>query len=200
MNERRLRVSVFFIAAALHVFVIFFIAFDVQTNLDQYLQGDRENARIMKLMDFAEIPPVPPALLADDIPRVEDIAEIMIETDTPPIQNVVAAGTVLPHDNVYIPMHLLSVLPQFDEDAVISEIAYPPIALRSGIEGLVILELFVDRTGVVLRAIVLREEPEGRGFGEAAIKAFMGRKGIPAVSNGEAVSCRYRRPVRFQIR
>jgi protein TonB len=136
-----------------------------------------------------------------DIPQVEAIAEIMIETDIPPVQNVVAAGTVVAsQDDVYLPMHLLSVMPEFNEDDIIADIVYPPIALRSGIEGRVILELFVDRTGVVLRAIILREEPEGRGFGEAAIKAFLGRKGEPALANGESVSCRYRYPLYFRLK
>jgi protein TonB len=200
MNERKLRISVFFIAAALHVFVILFVAFDFQTNLDQYIQGDRENARIMKLMDFAEIPPVPPALLSTDIPQVENIAEIMIETDIPPIQNVVAPGTVLTGEDNYLPMHLLSVTPVFDEDAIYSDIVYPPMALRSGIEGRVYLDLKIDKNGTVVQVIVLREDPKGRGFGEAAIKAFMGRKGKPAMANGEATACHYRYPLSFTLR
>ena len=200
MNEKRLRVSVFFIAAALHVFIIFFFAFDIQTNIEQYLQGDRENARIMKLTDFSEIRPATPVPLSVDIPQVEDIAEVMIETDTPPIQNVVAAGTVIAHNDVYLPAHLVSIMPEFDEDVIMADLVYPPIALRSGIEGRVILDLSIDRTGVVQKVIILREEPEGRGFGEAAIKVFLGRKGKPAIANGEPVACHYRYPVRFQLK
>jgi protein TonB len=203
MNERRLRFSVFMIASALHVFIIFFVAFDVKTDLGKYIQGDRENARIMKLTDLSEIPPTPPAVVIPetDIPQVEEIAEMMIETDIPPVQNVVAAGTVVAgQENIYLPMHLLSIMPEFDEDEIIANMVYPPIALRSGIEGRVILDLFIDRTGVVQRAIILREDPEGRGFGESAVKVFMGRKVSPAYANGEAVACRYRYPVRFQLK
>ena len=200
MNERRLRFSVFLIAAGLHVFVIFFIAFDMKNDLEKYIRPDSENARIMKLTDLAEIPPAPPAPPSPDIPQVEEIAEIMIETDIPPVQTIVAAGTVTAQDNNYLPMHLLSVIPEFDESDIMADMVYPPIALRSGIEGRVILELIVDRTCVVLRAIVLREEPQGRGFGDAAVKVFMGRRGRPAMANGEAVSCRYRRAVLFTIK
>jgi hypothetical protein len=71
---------------------------------------------------------------------------------------------------------------------------------RSGIEGRGILELFVDRTGIIQNITILLEEPAGSGFGEAAIRAFLGKKGIPATANGEAVSCRYRYPVVFRIR
>jgi protein TonB len=97
-------------------------------------------------------------------------------------------------------MHRLSRTPLFDENAIIADLVYPPIAQRSGIEGRVILELFVDRNGMVQRIDILREDPEGRGFGEAAVRAFTGRKGQPAIANGQPVSARYRYPVTFKIK
>jgi len=198
MNEKRLRFAVLVIACALHLAVIFFFVFDVDT----FNQEEAENARIMKLTDFDELPPPPPEI-EPEIPVVEEIAEIMIETDIPPVQNVVAAGTLHVQVQVeenYMPMHLLSTPPKFDESAITAELVYPPIALRSGIEGRVILELFVDRTGTVQRVTILREDPQGRGFGEAAVRAFTGRKGVPATSNGESVSARFRYPLIFKIR
>jgi protein TonB len=150
----------------------------------------------MKLTDLAELPP--PA--DPEIPQVEEIAEVMIETDIPPVQNVVAAGTLNVTFENYLQAHQVSASPKFDEDSLVASLVYPPIALRSGIEGRVILELFVDRAGVVQKITILREEPEGRGFGEAAVRVFTGRKGTPAYANGEAVSCRYRYPVVFRIK
>jgi protein TonB len=73
------------------------------------------------------------------------------------------------------------------------------MALRAKIEGMVYLELFVDRHGQVQQIRILRENPENRGFGEAAIKAFQGMKGEPAQANGTAVAVRYRYPVRFVL-
>jgi len=195
MNEKILRLTVFIAAAALHLIVLFFLAFNMQRSV----QIEDENARIMKLTDIDELPPPPPE---PEIPQVEEIAEVMIETDIPPIQEVVAAGSIIARDDSeeYLPMHQLSTTPQFNTDDIIASLVYPPIALRSGIEGRVTLELFVDRTGVVQRVIILREDPEGRGFGESAIRAFTGRKGIPATANGEPVSSRYRYPVTFRLR
>jgi len=195
MNEKMLRLTVFIVAAALHLIVLFFLAFNMQRSM----QIEDENARIMKLTDIDELPPPPPE---PDIPQVEEIAETMIETDTPPIQEVVAAGTIIARDDSeeYLPMHQLTTTPQFDTNDIIASLIYPPIALRSGIEGRVTLELFVDRTGAVQRVIILREDPEGRGFGESAVRAFTGRKGIPATANGEPVSARYRYPVTFRLK
>ncbi|MCL2763685.1 MAG: energy transducer TonB [Treponema sp.] len=196
MNEKIIRLIVIIITALLHLAVIFFLVFETKKNV----QEPSEHARVMKVTDLAELPPPPPPA-EPEIPQVEEIAETMIETDIAPVQSVVAAGTlsVYSFEN-YLPMHMVSVRPQFDENAITSDLVYPPIALRSGIEGRVILELFVDRAGIVQRVTILREEPEGRGFGEAAVRAFSGRRGTPAYANGEAVSCRYRYPVTFRIR
>jgi len=196
MNEKYLRLIIFIATAALHLLIIFFLVFDTGI----IVQEISENARVMKLTDLAELPP--PA--ADpEIPQVEEIAEVMIETDIPPVQNVVPAGTLnVSFDNYenYLQMHQVSTRPIFDEEALTSALVYPPIALRSGIEGRVVLELFVDRAGFVQKITILREEPEGKGFGEAALRAFTGRKGTPAFANDEAVSCRYRYPVVFRIK
>jgi protein TonB len=155
----------------------------------------------MKLTDMAELPPPPPPVTAEEIPRVEDIAETMIETDIPPVQEVVASGSLnLVSFEDYLMAHQVSVMPQFDFNAIISEIVYPPIALRSGIEGRVTLELFVDNTGIIRSVTIIREDPPGRGFGEAAHRAFLGRKGTPAYANDVPVSCRQRFPVTFTIR
>jgi len=209
MSEKILRPAIFIFAAAIHLLVIFFLVFDTQ-NL---VQEEPENARVMKLIDLDELPPPPPQRLPEpepENPQVEAIAETMIETDIPPVEEVVAAGTlittvaptpvIVQSEDDYLPMHLVSVLPQFDERELASDLVYPAIAQRAGIEGRVILELFVDRTGVVQRITILREEPEGRGFGEAAVAVFTGRKGKPAMANGEPVSLRYRYPVTFRMR
>jgi len=200
MNEKLVRFIIVAVAASLHLVAIFFLVFEIQRTSGEIA----ETARVMKVTDLAELPPPPPS--PDPvIPQVEEIAEIMIETDIPPVQEVVAAGALyvqvqIPAPEVFLPIHQVSVPPVFDESAIIADLVFPPIALRSGIEGRVILELFVDNTGTVQRVTILREEPEGRGFGEAAVRAIMGRTGTPAFANGRAVSVRYRYPVVFRIR
>jgi protein TonB len=204
MNENKVRFIIFFITAFLHVIVLFFLVFDVKKNIQEV----SPESRVMKLTDFAELqpPPPPPKLLPPppelDIPQVEAIAETIIETETPPVQNVAAIGTpvTVVQDENYLPMHLISTRPEFNDDRIKADLIHPPIALRSGIEGRVILELFVDRTGIIQNVTILLEEPTGNGFGEAAIRAFLGKKGVPATANGETVSCRYRYPVVFKIR
>jgi protein TonB len=197
-NEKQLRLLVIGIVAAIHILLLFFVAVNISSGSREEL----ENARVMKVTDLAEEEPPPPE--EEHIPMVESIAETMIETETVPEQIVVAPGTITttiaPSWDDYLPAHKVSTSPIFDERDIMSSLVFPPIALRSGIEGRVILELFVDKNGIIQRIMVLREEPKERGFGEAAVKAFTDKRGIPAMANGEAVSARYRYPVSFRIK
>ena len=215
LNERHMKLLLFVAVAAVHLILIFFLAFSMTVTTQQA----PENARVMRLTDFTEYvpapprPPPPPVREAENVPQVESIAETMIETDIVPEQTVVAPGTLITPGNPvvviaaieptwddYLPIHRVSDPPKFDEREIMSSLVYPPIALRSSIEGRVILELFVDRNGEVQRITILQENPKERGFGEAAVKAFTGKRGTPAMASGEPVSARYRYPVSFKIK
>ena len=195
-HEKLLRAALLAAVCALHILLILFLAFDTSAGP---AADDEERARVMKLVDVDELPPPPP----EELPQVEAIAETMIETDTEPLQIVVAPGTlnitpVIEED--YVAQNKLTVIPKIDEKEIIAKLKYPPIAQRSGIEGRVILDLFIDRSGMITKALILKEDPPDRGFGEAAVQAFTGIRGIPAQANGEAVACRYRWPVRFVLK
>jgi len=197
MNEKRLQLLVFIVVAAIHVALLLFVAINIGTRS----QEAEESARVMRLTDFEEEPPPPEE---EELPMVESIAETMIETEVVPDQVVVAPGSLtasVAHSwDDYLPIHQVSEPPKFDEKEIAAALVYPPIALRSAIEGRVILELFVDRNGLVQQVRILQENPQERGFGEAAVRAFAGRRGTPALANGEPVSARYRYPVSFRIR
>jgi protein TonB len=213
-KANRLRLLLFIVIAALHGVLISFLAF----NLPSSSPSEEEPTRVMKLTDIMEdIPPdplpspPPPPPTPEAVPEnaVEAIAENMIETDkVPEDQVIVPAGTIqTPQNNnagaaeVYLPQSKISVLPKFDELTIRQKTIYPSIARRSGIEGTVYLELFIDRTGRVQQIKILKEDPPGKGFGEAAVKAFEGITAqSPAQANGENVTVRYRYPVSFKIR
>ncbi|MDR1251601.1 MAG: TonB family protein [Treponema sp.] len=210
-HEKKLRLLLFAAVAGLHVLLLLFFAFNVRAAA----QAAPEDARIMKLTDLAEEIPPPPPLppppppppsppASEELPVVESIAENMIATETPPEQTVIAPLTAVTPVPVnpseeYLPIHRVSEAPKFDENEIAAAVVYPEIARRSGIEGRVILELFVDRSGQVRQIRILQETPPNRGFGEAAINAFTGRRGIPAQANGEPVATRYRYPVTFRL-
>lgn len=216
----KLRLFLFILVAALHGLAIFFVAFNVR----QASEAPEEKTRVMKLTDIAEYippppenppPPPPPRPVPPPDDAVEAIAEDMIETENEPEQQtVVEAGSIVvsrPPESAdteeeYLPAHKISVLPVFPDDAIRNAIKYPVIARRSNIQGRVILDLFIDRTGIIRRIDVLREDPAGRGFGDAAKEAFQEvlrdpkNRCKPALANGEPVSARIRYPVTFRLR
>jgi protein TonB len=204
-----LRPAIFTLVTALHVGLLFGL---VLTVADAAGNVPEPLAAVMKLMDVTEYIPAPPPpkeVYRPPPPReqppvpvnaVEAIAENVIETDKVPDVTVVAPGTLYAPVTEYLPMSKISVPPVFQERQIRDALIYPAIALRSGVEGTVYLELYVDREGVVQRVIVLKEDPAEHGFAEAAVKAFQNLRGTPAQANGVAVPVRYRYPVSFKIR
>ncbi|MDR0601623.1 MAG: energy transducer TonB [Treponema sp.] len=197
-SHNRLRLLLFAAVAVLHAVLLFTIVFTAKSP-----PAPSREARVMKLTDIEEEeeeeekppPPEPGELPA----QVDDAAETMIETEDVPA--VTAAPAARPaEEERYLPMHQVSVPPVFDETLITGLLVYPPIALRSGTEGRVILDLFIDRTGLVRNIVIMREDPPGRGFGEAAVRVFTGLRCMPAQANGTPVSVRYRYPVSFRIR
>jgi protein TonB len=208
----KIRFFVFLFAVLLHVLLLVFVAFRVEITE----KAEEVPANVMRLVDVREetpLPPPPPPPLREIPPEnfqntVEAVAETMVETDEVPDEVITGAvpyadgsGAEGGEEQIdFLPMSRISVLPVFPEDQIRRAIVYPPIALRSGIEGTVYLELFVDRQGAIRQISILRETPPGRGFGEAAISAFKGIRGAPAESNGQKVAVRFRYPVRFTIK
>ena len=190
-HHGRLRTITFAVVAVLHVIIILLAVFEVETliNLPEPVAG------VMKLVDVEErIPERPPETPFTN--TLDTIAETMIETDEPPPAPVLYTGN---EQIDYLPQHKISVLPVLPEDEIRRATIYPPIAQRSNIEGVVYLELFIDPQGNVRDVRILRENPPGRGFGEAAVSAFKGIRGKPAEANGLPVAVRYRYNITFKL-
>jgi protein TonB len=213
VSTARIRFAIFLGVALLHFLLIFFLAF----KMSGAIQEREPTAKVMKLVDVRELVPqvpVPPPPLprpaAAKQPTVAPVAENMVATDKVPEDQVV--GEIASEGEVtvvseaepavdYLAQSKISKIPGLAgvEDRIRKNLVYPSIALRSGVEGTVILELFIDKNGDIRRIGILKEDPADRGFGEAAVNAFNGIKVSPAEANGQPVAVRYRYPVRFKI-
>jgi protein TonB len=206
------RFAAFALACALHAAILFFAVFTVKSALPP----EEKPVDVMRLADIRErppaapppaaVPPVPPpqeqpVLPADAPPAAETIAETIIESDEapPPSATASAATGAATGTGEYLPARLVSALPRFSETELKRRLVYPAPARRAGIEGTVYLELLVDPSGFVRGVTVLREHPAGRGFGDAAARAFQELRAAPALLDGVPVACRYRYPVRFEL-
>ncbi len=74
---------------------------------------------------------------------------------------------------------------------------YPQRALRLGMEGKVVLKLFIDHTGRLLDVTVI--ESAAYGFTEAAINAIKKSTFVPARINGQSVASRAIINIRFHL-
>ncbi len=119
-------------------------------------------------------PPVPPAPRLDDIQPSADkvvIATVPIETG---IELSAEGFSLSTGDGEYLP--IVKVKP-----------IYPHRALVRGIEGYVILEFTVTKTGSVKDVVVIDSSPQNSIFHKASIKAAEKFKYKPRVIDGEAV-------------
>lgn len=76
--------------------------------------------------------------------------------------------------------------------------AYPPLALRRGIEGLVLLSVEVSQTGQTL-SVSLKKSSGFVLLDTAALKAVRVWQFAPATRGGRAVSARVDVPIRFSL-
>ncbi|MFP4521069.1 MAG: energy transducer TonB [Fibrobacterota bacterium] len=75
---------------------------------------------------------------------------------------------------------------------------FPSAAEEKQIEGLVELSFVIDEQGETGGINILREEPEGYGFGSAAVSAVSSWKYSPASREGIPVSIQVKRVIEFR--
>lgn len=98
----------------------------------------------------------------------------------------------------YLPQFKIERPPEFPDQLILSQMVYPALAAKQGLEGTVILELSIDAEGTIRRIVVLKDP--GFGFADAAVKALQGVRVKPAQAAGQAVAVRYRYPIRFTLK
>lgn len=81
--------------------------------------------------------------------------------------------------------------------AIQSKIIYPEIAKRAGIEGKVFIQAFIDETGVVTEAKIIKGI--GGGCDEMAIDAVKKTKFNPGMQNGKTVKVQVTIPIVFKL-
>jgi protein TonB len=156
--------------------------------------------------------------------ETEDIVEIKIEVAQPP--SVAAPAMPVPTDNTEISLDATIEDTDFNpyappppppptsssiEDAPVfvayedapkpietPQPKYPPLAQEAGIEGKVILNVFIDKGGNVKNAIVIKGVPN-TGLDEAAIEAIKKWKYEPALQRGQPVGVWVSQIVKFEL-
>jgi len=146
-------------------------------------------------------PPRPPLLIetsADD--EIEDIilppVDINIGGDAPPLP--VPPKPPLAEDEI-VPFEKLEAYPEpvGGMQSIISKIHYTEIAVRAGIEGTVIIEAILSKTGEVIEAYVIKKI--GGGLDQIALQAVKDTKFRPGMQRDKPVKVKLSVPVKFRL-
>jgi protein TonB len=206
------KLAIFVVTVAIHLVVIFTIT--IQTGEKK----EREDTSVFKVVDLEEYVPPPPEPEEEEepeepeekveTPQQDTITEEVIETEeeVEPIEPEETApeGPPSPPQQPkqttieYLPQHKISVPPRLPTNEIREKITYPPLANRQKIEGVVFLELYIDKEGKIRKIVVLKDP--GYGFAEAAMAALEGISVKPAKANGVPVAVRFRYPIRFTVK
>ena len=155
----------------------------------------REDNTIFKMVDVREyIRPEPEPekkVEKEEVTEVkpqEDIAEKIMETDK----------EVHEIEINYLPHNKVTKLPVLPGRKIRSRIIYPVLAKKKGITGVVYLNIYIDKTGKIMKVEVVKEP--GYGLGDAAVKALEGIRCVPAGIDGVTVPVIYRYAVNFTLK
>jgi len=164
--------------------------------------------KVIDLLDMTEMasPPKSQPIQKPAPVSVPDAQRLQVKDETkPPVPAEPTTPATNPGENSgqgtpesFLPQSQIDTPPQIPTKQIQSKVVYPDMAQKMGLEALVILELFIDHTGKIIRISVLKDP--GHGFAEAAIKAFEGISLNPAQAGGVPVAVRWRYPIRFTLK
>lgn len=126
--------------------------------------------------------------MVPDVP-IDNLDGINIQVDTKSIIDELLPGPTdfVPYD--VLPVQVSTVNP-----------AYPPIAQRAGVEGVVWLKALVDKEGRVRDVNIVKDSNANAGFEEAAIDAAYKTSWKPALANGQPTAVWVTYKVEFVLR
>jgi TonB family protein len=101
---------------------------------------------------------------------------------------------VIPSSDVYTPFE---VPPQ---PIVSPKPAFPPMAQEAGVEGMVVLKVYVDKNGDVKKWEVMTVRPKGLGFEEEVFKVIPKWKFTPAIQQNKPVGAWIAVPFNFEFK
>lgn len=161
---------------------------------------DIEDIEITKQETAPPPPPKPPIPI--EAPSDDDLEDIEIEDTEMDLDEVVAAPPPPVEEEEEIPVEFFVAVEQMPEPiggivGIQKKIVYPEIAKRAGVQGRVFVKAFVDESGTVQKAEVIKGI--GAGCDEAAISAVLRTKFKPGKQRGKPVRVQISIPIIFRL-
>lgn len=162
---------------------------------------EMEDVEITKQETAPPPPPKPPIPI--EAPADEELEDIEIEDTEIDMDEVVSAPPPPPveEEEEVSPDFFVAVekMPQpvGGIEGIQKKIVYPEIAKRAGVQGRVFVKAFVDETGAVQKAEVIKGI--GAGCDEAAVAAVMKTRFNPGEQRGKPVKVQVSIPILFKL-
>lgn len=128
------------------------------------------------------------------LPIATENEQIPLEVTVKPteLDSGIEAGFVfVPYDEPPLPIGGMAAIRQ--------RIKYPELALKSGLEGTVVLGVLVDENGNVMKTEILQDSGLNVGFEKAAEEAVMAVKWKPAMQRDRKVRVWVSIPIHFRL-
>ena len=215
--NKKLRLFIYLAALIVHLVLIFFVVLP-----GGVLKEETEiTSRTIRLVNIDMLETITPQEIITETVRTEEliayehnsrdiidfIAEhfIVIQNeeynqDLLEQKSLSIMENLIVNEQEYFSPNLLTERPILPFDAIRDRIVYPSRARQFNIEGRAVLALYLDINGNITNMDVILEEPQGWGFGNAAINAFTGIRALNSARiDGRAVPVRLEIPVDFQL-
>ncbi|MCB0745648.1 MAG: TonB family protein [Ignavibacteriae bacterium] len=159
-----------------------------------------EDVDITKQETAPPPPPKPPIPI--EAPSDDELEDIEIENTDIDMEEVVAPPPPPVAEEEEIPVEFFVAVEEMPEPiggiaAIQQKIIYPEIAKRAGVQGRVYVKAFVDESGNVQKADVIKGI--GAGCDEAAVAAVMKTKFKPGKQRGKPVRVQVSIPILFKL-
>jgi len=147
-------------------------------------------------------PPPPKPPIPIEAPSDEDLEDVEIEDTELDVEEEVTAPPPPQEEEEEVQLDFFMAVEEMPAPiggiaAIQKRIIYPEIAKRAGVQGRVYIKAFVDETGTVKKAEVIKGI--GAGCDEAAVAAVMKTKFKPGKQRGKPVRVQVSIPILFKL-
>ncbi len=193
------------LAAAL---LLMIVAFKYFPNFKPKQQGIEVVQELVNVEDIVNTeqktapPPPPKPPIPIEAPSDEDLEDVEIEDTELDVEEEVTAPPPPQEEEEEVQLDFFMAVEEMPAPiggiaAIQKRIIYPEIAKRAGVQGRVYIKAFVDETGTVKKAEVIKGI--GAGCDEAAIAAVMKTKFKPGKQRGKPVRVQVSIPILFKL-
>jgi len=161
---------------------------------------DMEDVDITKQETAPPPPPKPPIPI--EAPADDELEDIEIEDTEIDMEEVIAAPPPPIEEEEEVAIEFFVAVEEMPEpiggiQGIQQKIIYPEIAKRAGVQGRVYVKAFVDESGTVKKAEVIKGI--GAGCDEAAVDAVMKTRFKPGKQRGKPVRVQVSIPILFKL-